>query len=631
MAVLLIAIQVPIGVRAAYDVLIQKPRDITYWQDNEQAILEARGMTPGSASHKLFDRRARSNDATGPFGFANPLGSIAAGGAVLAGCIAIGGVVTRQRRAQRRKWTPVIAAGAAGFGACVTAAMTHSAGAQAALILAGGVVAGAWLLAWWKRPRWISALVLIVIALAFGAVLMRGAAGPPDSMAGERSLLFRFHYWQAAQRVMADQFPGSALFGTGQADFAQGYLIHKNPMNPEDVQSAHSVFVDYIVMLGVGGAALSVLLLAWLIAGARAIKIGAIPKAPLQTGASQTPDARPILQRPHMLAVIAVAAAVFGTQFAVQSAEMTFELRVVWLAGLLGFVAVATLLGDLEAIDDRWLNLGLLGSAAALLIHGQIEMTFFTLATIGPATAMIALAGSTSPENETPPEMKTPPEQETPPGSPKSKARWLVPGLLGALVVVMYIAQVRPIAAHQKATARAASHLQAGRYRDAIAAMDEAGKAIATDSTPAYWIATLHRDEMHAMDNGGLPTEVVRQAMDEAMRPIDALIANGSAPASAYRTRAALLQDAAELLEDKQLLAQAAHAYEQTHKRSPYHLTDAVTRGDLYVQLGRTEDAKAAYTYALWLDAQLYLDDAKQLDDSVRQRLAQYLQASDAQ
>ncbi|XAL99483.1 hypothetical protein OT109_18125 [Phycisphaeraceae bacterium D3-23] len=615
MAALVIAMLVPVGLQAGYDVLVQKPRDIAWWHANEAEVLEQRGIEAGSAQHQLLERRALSNDATGAFGFSNALGTLAAGGAVLALCVGVGGALSRRERGQPAVILALMAGG------CGVSAVwfTHSTGSLGALLI-GLAIAGVTALLLRTRARKVAPpLALCTLAIPIIAVLVRSVLGPPDSMAGERSLLFRFHYWEASARLFVEGMPGSAFVGVGPHGFAQGYLMHKNPLNPENVGSAHNVLVDLAAMLGLGGVAWSALVLGFLFFAGRAVygetEKNYIPKAARNGESGKTPGV-PLLRRPHVIAACTCAAVLFGTQYALQSAMMDAELALVWLAGLVGFVAVASAVGAWERLPPVALRLGLLGLAVAVLVQSQFDMAFALMATAGPAWFFVGLSGA---GEDTAPNVR--PRFEGIGGAV------LASGVV--LAVLFAVAFASPMVRHQSQLAKASRWLSIERPYEALAALEEAQAILPSDPSALRWIVALRRDEMLALASHG-DKDGARRAYGLALRPIMAQYELGHVSVSTDRLHIGLLREASVVLDEPQLRDEAIKLQRALAERAPHSLQDAVTLGDMLWDRGDRAEARLAYKRALRIDEDLYLDTAMQFDPPQRERIQARLQEPDA-
>src|SRR5690606_35332276 len=148
------------------------------------------------------------------------------------------------------KWAVVVigAGAAAGLGAL---GLTYSKGGLEALGL-GVVVVGAQV--WMHRrgsrrqARAAGWLMPGAVAAPIVAVVVRGLIG---ERLGERSLLFRWFYWQGASRIATDH----PVAGVGPAGFQEAYLSARPPLSVEEVTSPHGLPFDWWATLGLFGLA----------------------------------------------------------------------------------------------------------------------------------------------------------------------------------------------------------------------------------------------------------------------------------------------------------------------------------------------------------------------------------------
>jgi hypothetical protein len=236
----------------------------------------------------------------------------------------------------------------------------------------------------------------LLVLLMFGAiagVIVRGAL-LPEGFAHDKSLLFRWHYLQAAMDIVRDH----PLAGVGPDGFQEAYTQHRVPRNPEEVQSAHSMFTDWIATLGMfGGAwAAMVTVLAARTGGTKLT--GGTGVSPMRAAA--TPLTRPgeTPGPPAMAFVLAVAALAFIPAIIIEWPALGgIDLFVRGLA-LAGYIVVALLIiAILDRCDERWLRGITAAAVAVLLIHGQIEMTFFQHGSAVWAMCMVGLLGDARP------------------------------------------------------------------------------------------------------------------------------------------------------------------------------------------------------------------------------------------
>ncbi|MEM6333379.1 MAG: hypothetical protein AAF823_08595, partial [Planctomycetota bacterium] len=269
-------------------VWVEQPMTVAHFEAEREAILASRGWEAGSPQAELFERRLRSPDVIGAAGFSNVLGTVS--GALLLLALGSGAAWVVAARRARGQGAVVLwwAAAYACVGAMGLAWLLWATRSRAALGLtaAVGVLLGvAWVVAWWRGRAgrggadegadgsegrgegsvWLGGLMVVGVwvpaLLAVGAVVVRGALPAPESWRSDPllSLLFRWHYWEGAWGMWSASGWWERLAGVGPSGFAAGYLVHKPAINPEDVSSAHAAWVDWPVMLGVGGVAWVVL------------------------------------------------------------------------------------------------------------------------------------------------------------------------------------------------------------------------------------------------------------------------------------------------------------------------------------------------------------------------------------
>ena len=196
----------------------------------------------------------------------------------------------------------------------------------------------------------------------------------------ELSLLFRWFYIETAARI----FAAHPLLGTGPEGFKDAYMLLKPAISPEDISSPHSIFFDMAARLGLGGVALSALLIGWLWGtGRRAdpnarrsciVRVPALAGEPLVAHRGR----RPATEARILLVIVAVATAA-GAILEQQAATVTSSLvRAVGIAGfmLIG-LAVLRVMSD-ESSLRRFLNPAIAIGAIAGFTHTQIELTGIT-------------------------------------------------------------------------------------------------------------------------------------------------------------------------------------------------------------------------------------------------------------
>jgi len=349
------------------------------FEADPESILRAQGWAPGSTNAQLFERRLRQAEATGWFGFANAYGSMMA--ALVPGLlgVCIAGFASA-RRGERQSGEPGFVLLLA-LGALVGLALSGSKGAWGA-----GVVGVALLGMLIARPKLPGAVTrsLPVVALALpifvlGLVVVRGLIG---ERIGELSIYFRWQYLTGAVRIVADH----PLFGVGPDGFKDAYLVAKPPTSPEEVESPHSLFLDWVSTLGVLG--LAWVMAWWLWLGEAAGKLRERPTEAQHENESAD-------RRPEWLWVAGVVlASVVTSQIIGWRNAAPTERFLVPLAGLVwlcGTMVVARLLAR-GAL--RLGSAGLVCGAVALAAHSMIEITPVLPGAAGLAIAIWALGAS---------------------------------------------------------------------------------------------------------------------------------------------------------------------------------------------------------------------------------------------
>ena len=596
-AAALVAVLLPVALDAAYYVLVSHPQTVQSYLDNQAELLEARGWLPGSAEAIKYEQRLRASDATGAFGLSNVLGSFAATLSLLAIFLACSALL-------RRRALAAVCAILALLG-LATLGWTQSKGAMAAFV-AGGclLVVTAWVMRRAGRgergPRGrglVAGLAVALLVVAVAAVIGRGVMGPPTDASGERSILFRYHYLQGAAAMWVGQWPQTLTFGTGPDRFGFLYPRYKNPISPESVTSAHNVAADYGVMLGVGGLAAVALLLLWLWRGACGVPDAASDEAPAGRG----------IDRPHLIAAGLLGGAVFGIAYLVEVSGMGPDQAVMWLVGLVGFVGLTAWLARPGALPSAAMQAAAFVAAACLLIHAQIEMTFFNLASAGPAWFIVGLCGARHHAGA------TMPGKRALPGA--------LPGAGLCAIAVLFAASNASLITRQQAhVARAASALSVNNWQVALEELDRSAAYIAADDKPLRYRVALRLEMAGELGRNGMRT-LAQERLDAALAIVEEAERRGLSPLTAHRYRAQAYRIAAEQLGVSAAWPIAAAAMQAASEASPYNVFLCLDAADFAALAGRQEQALALYRRALELDARNYLDEAHQLSVEERRRI----------
>ena len=350
-ASVLLALIAPLVMRGLTDVFYQHPRDVSFFRANRESILQGIGIDPNSTSALIFERRVVQPEATGWFRLANVFGSF-----MVFGLVAWAGLLIHSIREKRDSGV----SGACAIVVILIVAGLWYAGSKGAFAAAA---AGLLLIALFMYVRKRGAAIMPVVAvglpfLALAAVALRGAA-LPEGFLGEKSILFRWQYLVGAVRVVAE----SPVLGVGPDGFQAAYVQHRLPAAPEEVASAHSMFVDWIAMLGVGGMALGIIALILLWRAGRGVHLDGEERS----GASP---------RSALAFLTIVAAAGLVPAFLIEQHVLDGVTLVSRIAGILAFILLGVLASAVvQAGGARAARIGFIAAAIAFFAHAQIEVT----------------------------------------------------------------------------------------------------------------------------------------------------------------------------------------------------------------------------------------------------------------
>ena len=578
-----VALIVPLFVDAVGYVWIEHPMTVANYQQEKTQILAYHGFEEGSVQHRLFEERLGHADAVGAYGLSNVLGSVAATlaaagivlglGAVVSGAVAQGGVA--------------LLVGGLGVS---TVAMTRSKGAMIALWLSVALSILAVPLAR-RRPgmvRWLGPCLLLV---AVAVVVVRGLIGAPDDTSGERSLLFRAHYWQAAVDMTRHASPFDMFVGRGPAAFARDYPAYKPPLNPEQVASTHSMVVDYLVMLGVGGACWALLLVGWLMRAAQGAVGGLVPACtdPKYAGHRDLE-----ISGPNLGWTVAVAVPLFATQYLFQRPEMDQAASLGWLGSAAGFIVVVAVLRATPLVRRGVQVASFAAAVVVLLLHAQIEMTFFSESASKVAWFVTALAAA--------------PDAAAVRGG-RHRIRFLPVGLLGGLALFMAVSVGIPMTRQESRLAAAADALRQQDGREVERLLGEAVAVYPVNPRPYKALVRL---------------AVAGHHFEEALAWIERAEQIGMGGAWCHRIRLQILVSAPSA-EPVSMRLRADDVVKALLVASPHNCDTRLRIADALWDLNRRDDAGVHYASALRLHRQTRLDPERQLTESQLTRVTQRL------
>ena len=606
LAVALVAMLVPLAIKSAWWVWAEHPDTVNRMRDQ---FIQDLGWQLGSPEHGLFERRMKNWAIVGVFGLSNVFGSIVLAYTTIALALALG----QLRQSLKRACLPLI---------LVLAGLAMVVGTRSKGVMGSMVIAVVLLMCLWRSighvrfRTFLGVTAIALLVLVIGAVIARGLIGPPPTRRGNISLLVRSQYWEAAVRIVKDDPVRNVLLGTGPAPFAQAYLQHKNPLNPEEVTSSHNVFIDWIAMLGIGGWAWTVLILIWLWRGGRNAANALLADEEEESKSRSWPS------RVDVRWGVAVSLLLFVPQYLVLYEGMGPDSALLWLIGLGGFAATLIFLATPGWSPRKWIDVGLFVAATALLLHNQIDMTFFQIGSTAMAWFIVAIGGARQEVKGT----RFGPEA----GlwcDRKKLARLVFPGAMLIGAGVMGCLYAIPISTQQMFLSSAAEAYREGRYEDSLLSLSKASLEV-RDPLIHRKRTRLLMAKAEKLAKAGQKDET-RKVIGDAMRVLDRALEERLDPVAMLRQKARLEQRAAELLNEDDRINVAISYWRQVLQRTPYRLRDHLELADLLWQLARREDAQLLYEECLKLSEQSYLDPVHQLQDQDRARVVERLGAFD--
>ncbi len=598
---LLMAVLVPVAIRGAlqssvspFGVTLSGPEyvdTIAEFAANRDVFLADRGWAPDSAAARLYERRLRQPDPRGWFPTTNVFASVMAFGLVMSVGLGIGAVRDRAGR----RWLTLFGAAAIVFAAALWVSRSKGAILACTIGLALLVVPLAS-----RRARALFArrggpLLLGLVGLTLAAVVVRGAA-LPESWMGDRSLLYRWHYLVGSARIVS----GDGLLGVGPDGFQAAYVQVRDPRSPEEVTSAHNAFADWLSDLGLSGAA-------W---------IGLVGVLLWRAGRRLDPDADTVetghrfvrrrwtLAAVGAVAVVALAPALIVEAAIIDSAGKEFAR----IAGVLGFVLAAVAFArGIERTRAAVVAATLAAAMVVLVVHGQIEMTFFDPAAVTWIMCVLGLAGGVSPRT-----------------AGRRTGFGVAAGLILLAVLLSSTVAARAALAQTWMIGAAASMYPPGLRPQQYAVQREVAAGILLDayretgSTDAVLLRVAARQTMIAAQ-----VSPADKQLELATRAVE--LAREAADVHRGPTSTALLAETAWLL--------TLITGDETHKQAAIEAAIALTDqdphgigpwrrlGNLYRELGMPDEAASAYQHALQNNANFELDPMRQLSDRDRREL----------
>ena len=297
LVVVLAAVGATVAARSYWRVGVETPKNVADFQAHRLERLAQFGLDANTPEAQIVEARLRDWSAKGFFGLANPFGSLL----IVLGLAAAGLAIDKwhgrpahesqgrlgpasmdashephdrtapgrhpgqaaKPNAKSREVEPTgvaaVAAGMAAVGILAVIPFTRSEGAMisAAVAGAGLLAAFVWRDALARRWRVWAAGTIAALALAVAAMVAYGLWH--DSLP-TKTMTFRWYYWTASAKILADR----PLLGAGPGNFANAYLKCRRDQAEEDVKDPHNLLAHALAEYGVPGGACYIAVLGWL-------------------------------------------------------------------------------------------------------------------------------------------------------------------------------------------------------------------------------------------------------------------------------------------------------------------------------------------------------------------------------
>jgi hypothetical protein len=661
----LAAIVVPLAVRGLVQVFIEHPEMVELYERDRDAVLAARGIEPGSSSALVFERRLEQAEATAWFGLANVFGSFMVACLIVLIGWTIATIRGRPRLESGFAGVMAIAALLAAGGVLLAGSKGAFAAALAGLVLLA--------IAFVPRVRGLArfggVIAIGVVALVIAGVVVRGVMLPED-FAGDRSILFRWHYWIGAGRMIAEE----PLVGVGPAGFQDAFVRHRMATTPEEAASAHNVFIDWIATLGIAGIVWIGLVCVLLWRAGASLHVGEpSPPTPLpgEGGRRNAPAPQPSPKRrgseralTSWLAVVALAA--FAPALLIEQSALDARAVFFRALGIMGFLALAAIAAKaLRRCDDRLVWGSVAAGAIALFVHAQIEVTLTQPGAAAWGFILLGVAGAA--------------RGDSAPGG--RQGRWIGSGVLLAMLPFL-VFLLAPALRQARAIEGAADRLrESGIVRLAmldVAKSDDTETRVralerllefATGASMSLETLALirdvqpaSRDSLQKMLQGVVNELAWRESSDRSgaaemllsahamleinARPIrysmeQSLTRLTPFPTAGFEGVSARVEEMLEVDRSPAAVALAARVEERCWELSqnpvhaaraikfrrrlvaldPHGLGPRVALADLLMRAGQAEEAKAEYRRALEQSERWHLDELRQLTLDQRARI----------
>jgi hypothetical protein len=587
-----VALLVPLSAKAFLQVGLEHSQTVLYYEEHKSEILARFGWQEGDAEARRFEGRLLRNDAKGAFTVANVFATVLIALTGLAmGLLAVS---FSQWRSNGRAGPGILCALLFGLG-IVCLLLTQSRGGIGAFVLAGLVV----LISAVGKTRWRWGLAwritcLIPIGALPIAIWASGSMSEEGRLALDPSLAVRGWHLEAARVIWME----APFAGVGPGKFQEAYMVHKNPMSPENVTDPHNIFATWMASMGLGGVTWGLLLL-WM-----------VWKATCSVGTTrdyaerELEDAKRVPSATFLLIVLAL---LFLFQYFLQVQELGPQATLAWILGAMGAILVVLLLWPKEMDDRPVLEYGLLASTLALAIHTQMDMSMSDPMAAPLLFSILGMSAGFSQEGGS---GRADCSQDVASrlGSGNSEYSnraglpiWGICGLGAVLAISLLIGFVIPSFRAGSELRTAAREFTGGRAPSAVKHLERAFQLFPVDPRPLYLMGVIKLQEASFLHNAG-KVEDAATLYRETIGLWDKAEELGSRRAFLCRQKAEVASRVFGVVHENRWRETALRYAQKALVLDPYNRYGYIKMAHVAARLGFCEDAKSWYDKALRLD-----------------------------
>ncbi len=495
--------------------------------------------------------------------------------------------------------------------------LTQSRGGIGALVLAGiTLLTCKWGARRWGRPwLWRIACLVPIVGIPV-AVWGLGEQSLGGNLVLDTSLAVRGWHLETAKILWVKE----PIIGAGPGGFQEKYMVHKNPLSPENVADPHNIIASWIASLGLGGIAWSLLLI-WMVWKATALLWMANKNS--QPSADGETDGLALVP-------LGVVVLLCATQYSLQVKEQGPEMALAWLLGAVGAVITVLVMCRQEVAAKTYSRYGVLLAVLGVTIHSQIDISMsdpmaapLLMSIVGLGAAMtedLSLAVSV---------------RSADPGSTRQQSNsplshreviigWGLISLVGILTIVLLFMFVLPFSRAAAEIRLAVKEALADNPQRAMKHLEKASQGLHTDPRPFYLGGVISMQEASVSWQAG-KMDVTEEFFKAAFDRWDKAEQLGSRRAFLCRRKAELAARLFAFTGKEEWKQRALNEAGKALSMDPYNRYGAIKMADLAGSLGFCEEASKWYKQALRMDDFLTVLPALRFSEKERSRVQEKL------